>query len=353
MNKTIAVLPGDGIGPDIISEAIKVLEKIASKYNHTFTFQNALIGGAAFDKFQTHLPDETMRICKKADAILLGAIGGPVEAQADPKWKDAEKNSLLGLRKELKLNINIRPAKLYGKLANLSPIKPEIINKGVDILFIRELIGGIYFGEHKTNGDIATDVMSYSKELIEIPVKFAFEAAKLRKKKVTVIDKANVLDCSRLWRKVVEEIAPDYPDIKYEFMFVDNASMQLIKDPASFDVAVTENMFGDILTDLASVLPGSLGLMPSASIGAQYALYEPIHGSAPDIANQDIANPIATILSAAMLLRHSFKLETEALAIEHAVEQTINEGIRTKDIITEGIVPIGTKEMGENIIKRI
>lgn len=353
MNKTIAVLPGDGVGPEIINEAIKVLEKIASKFNHIFTYQNALIGGAAFDKFQTHLPDETMRICKNADAILLGAVGGPVEAQTDPKWKDAEKNSLLGLRKELQLNVNIRPAKIYGKLANLSPIKPEIISKRVDILFVRELIGGIYFGEHKTTGDTATDVMSYSKELIEVPVRFAFEAAKLRKKKVTVIDKANVLDCSRLWRKVVDEIAPNYPDIRYEYMFVDNASMQLIKDPASFDVAVTENMFGDILTDLASVLPGSLGLMPSASIGENYALYEPIHGSAPDIAKQNIANPIATILSVAMLLRYSFKLEAEALAIENAVEQAINNGIRTKDIVTEGINPVGTEEMGNNIISRI
>lgn len=352
MNKVIALIPGDGVGPEVMNEAKKVLNKVAEKFGHKFEYKEALAGGAAYDVHGVHLPSETLEIAKSADAVMLGAVGGPVSAQNEPKWKDAEKNSLLTLRKELQLNINLRPSKLYSKLSNLSPLKPEIVEKGVDILFIRELIGGIYFGEHKDMGEKAEDVMSYTWEQIEIPVRYAFEAAKKRKKKVTIIDKANVLECSRLWRKVTEKVAPDFPEIEFEYMFVDNASMQLIKNPAYFDVAVTENMFGDILTDMASVLPGSLGLMPSASIGKQYKMYEPIHGSAPDIAGQNIVNPIATILSAALMLRHSFKLETEAQAIETAVEKVINEGIRTKDIAGEGEF-VGTKEMGDAIAERI
>lgn len=354
MKKTIALLPGDGVGAEIIEQAVKSLDAVAKKFGHEFAYQEALVGGAAFDKYANHLPEETIAICEKADAMLLGAVGGPVEAQEDPKWKDAEKNSILGLRKKFELNVNLRPAKVFPLLSNLSPLKKEIIDLGVDFVIVRELIGGIYFGEHHTEGDkSAYDIMSYTREQIEIAVKFAFEAAQLRKKKVTLVDKANVLDTSRFWRKILEEIAPNYPEVEYEFMFVDNASMQIIKKPSYFDVIVTENMFGDILSDAASVLPGSLGLMPSASLGKKYALYEPIHGSAPNHTGKNDINPIATIQSAAMLLRYSFQMEKEAQAIEDAVMQTLEAGIRTYDIAQEGEQSIGTKEMGDEIAARI
>lgn len=353
MKKTIAILPGDGVGPEIMTEALKILDKIASKFHHTFIYKKALLGGAAYDKYQTHFPEETISICRDADAILMGAVGGPVDAQDDLKWKDAEKNSILGIRKHFELNVNLRPVKLYSKLSNLSPLRKDIIKKGVDFIIIRELIGDIYFGEHKTDGDTAKDVMQYTKKQIEIPIKFAFEAAKLRKKKVILVDKANVLDCSRLWRKVAEEIKALYPEIELEYMFVDNAAMQIIRNPSYFDVLVTSNMFGDILSDAASVLPGSLGLMPSASIGEKYTLYEPIHGSAPKYTGQNVVNPIAMILSTAMMLRYSFNLEKEAESIEKAVEMVISQKIRTKDIAEDNIKPVGTSEMGDAILNKI
>jgi 3-isopropylmalate dehydrogenase len=356
MNKHIALLPGDGVGPEIIDAAVKVLDKVASKYNHKFTYTELAVGGAGYDKYQNHLPTETIEVCKKADAMLLGAVGGPVDAQTDPKWKDAEKNSILGLRKEFSLNVNLRPAKVFPLLSDLSPLKKEIIDNGVDFVIVRELIGGIYFGEHKTaeDGNSAYDVMSYNREQISIAVKFAFESAMLRNKRLTLVDKANVLDTSRLWRKITEEYAVNYPEVTYDFMFVDNASMQIVKNPSSFDVIVTSNMFGDILSDTASVLPGSLGLMPSASLGEKYALYEPIHGSAPKHAGQNTINPIATILSASMMLRYSFNLNQEADDIDQAVEQALAQGYRTKDIVgNSGIAPIRTQEMAEAIIKFI
>ncbi|MEI7579094.1 MAG: 3-isopropylmalate dehydrogenase [bacterium] len=352
MNKSIALLPGDGVGPEVMAEAVKVLEKIGQQFGHKFNFETGLLAGAAWEKYYNHLPEETIALCKKADAMLLGAVGGPVSAQNEPKWKDAEKNSILGLRKIFQLNVNLRPVLVNPLLADLSPLKKSIVEQGIDFIIVRELIGDVYFGEHKNEGDSAYDVMSYSKEQIEIAIRYAFEAAQLRRKKVTVVDKANVLETSRLWRRVAEEVKKDFPEITMEYMFVDNAAQQIIKNPSQFDVIATGNLFGDILSDAAAVLPGSLGLMPSASFGKEYALYEPIHGSAPDIAGQNVVNPIATILSAAMLLRFSFKLEKEAQVIEAAVNQTIQAGIRTKDIAEEH-KPIGTQEMGEAIVARI
>ncbi|MDP3975509.1 MAG: 3-isopropylmalate dehydrogenase [bacterium] len=353
MNHSIAVLPGDGIGPEVMAEAIKVLDAIAKKFNHEFTYRQALIGGAAFVKYGQHLPEETVEICKNSNAILFGSVGGPVDQQDQPKWKDCEKNALLGLRKIFDLAVNVRPAKVYPMLASLSPLKAEIIEKGIDLVIIRELVGGIYFGEHKTEGDLAHDVMSYDRAQIERPLHFAFQAAQKRRKKLTVVDKANVLDTSRLWRKVAQEMAPQYPNVAMDFLFVDNAAMQLIKNPSSFDVIVTENMFGDILSDIASVLPGSLGLMPSASLGNKLHLYEPIGGSAPDIAGQNKANPIAQILSTALMLRYSFALEEEAQAIENAVQTALESGARTGDIASSDELILSTVEMGQKILEKI
>lgn len=352
MNKSIALLPGDGIGPEIVSEAVKVLNKIAEKYDYEFEYKDALVGGAAYEEFEQHLPEETIEICKNADAMFLGAVGGPVDKQDEPKWKDSEKNAILGLRKIFNLNVNLRPVKVYPLLSDLSPLKKEIIDEGVNFVIVRELIGGIYFGEHKTEGDKAIDVMEYTVEQIEIALKAGFDAAELGDKKLTIVDKANVLDTSRLWRRVANEMSPDYPEVDMEFMYVDNAAMQIIKNPSYFKVMVTGNMFGDILSDAASVLPGSLGMMPSASIGEEYALYEPIHGSAPDIAGQGIANPMATILSAAMMLRYSFKADEAAEDIERAVEETIKDGIMTGDI-ARGNKSYSTEEVGDAVVERI
>jgi len=315
--------------------------------------KRGLLGGSAYEKYKNHLPDETIKLCEDADAMLMAAVGGPVYSQNHPKWKDAEKNCILGLRKYFNLSVNIRPAKLFSSISDLSPLKAEIIAKGVDLVIIRELVGGIYFGEHKTQSDKATDVMEYTREQIEIPVKYAFEAARLREKRLVLVDKANVLDCSRLWRKIAEEVAKDYPDVNLEFMFVDNAAMQIVKNPSNFDVIVTGNMFGDILSDTASVLPGSLGLMPSASLGEKYALYEPIHGSAPTLTGKNTANPVGMILSAAMMLRYSFKMDKEAKEIESAVEKVIEKGIRTQDICGAEKKPVGTKEICDAICKII
>lgn len=357
VTKNIAVLAGDGIGPEVMAEALKVLGKVADLYGHQFNFTEASVGGAAWAACEaagetpTHLPAATVETCAKSDAILFGSIGGPVDKQHEPRWKDCEKNALLGLRRHFNLANNLRPSKVYPFLAHLCPLKPSIIEKGVDILVVRELVGGIYFGEHKREGDRAIDVMEYTAEGIRKPVVFAFEAARLRRKKVTVVDKANVLETSRLWREVAREVKANYPDVELEFMYVDNAAMQLIQKPSSFDVIATENMFGDILSDLASVLPGSLGLMPSASLGDSVHMYEPSGGSAPDIAGRGIANPIAQILSAAMMFRYSFQLEAEAVAIEKAVETTVKSGKLTGDLLEAGKKDgaLTTSQMGDAI----
>jgi len=341
VKKTVAVLAGDGIGPEVMAEALKVLRKISELYGHSFTFTEANVGGAAWAAAEaagdtpSHLPGATLEACVKSDAILFGSVGGPVDQQHEPRWKDCEKNALLGLRKRFNLANNLRPSKVYPFLAHLCPLKPEIISAGIDLLVVRELVGGIYFGEHKREGDRAFDVMDYTAEGIRKPVKFAFEAARLRRKKVTVVDKANVLETSRLWREVAREVAAQYPDVEVEFMYVDNAAMQIILKPSAFDVIVTENMFGDILSDAASVLPGSLGLMPSASLGDSVHMFEPSGGSAPDIAGKGVANPVAQILSAAMMLRYSFNLEAEAAAIESAVEAVLRSGKLTGDLMEQ------------------
>lgn len=356
MNFHIAVIQGDGIGPEIIGETLKVLEKIGEKYHHSFHFQKVLAGGCAIDEVGTCLPYETLNICKNSDSVLLGAVGGP-------KWdhvpgEQRPEKALLRLRKELGLFSNIRPALLFPQLKNACPLKEEIVGNGIDICVVRELTGGIYFGQKGRRssdiGEEAYDVESYSVEEVKRIAKNTFKIARKRNKKVTSIDKANVLESSRLWRSVVEEIAKDYPDIILNHMYVDNASMQLIRDPKQFDVIVTSNMFGDILSDEASMITGSIGMLPSASLGSStVGMYEPVHGSAPDIAGQNKANPIATILSAAMMLRYSFHLLNEAQIIEDTVAKVLEQGYRTPDIMSEGMKLVGTKEMGEQIIKNI
>jgi len=355
--KKIAVLPGDGIGPEVMDEALKALRATENLFGHTFETSTHQIGGAAWDDHQSHFPESTRAACNASDAVLFGSVGGPVDQQEHPKWKDAEKNSILGLRNTFNLAVNIRPAKVFPMLAHLSPLRQDIIKGGVDVVIIRELVGGIYFGEHKTaaDGQSAYDVLSYTVEQIERPLKFGFETAMLRDKKLTVVDKANVLDSSRLWRQVANEMASNYPEVKLDFMYIDNACMQIVKAPCDFDVIVTENMFGDILSDTASVLPGSLGLCPSASLGQNATnlhLYEPSGGSAPDLEGKGVANPIAQILSVAMMLRFSFQMEVEASLIESAVEKVLGDGLRTMDILDyEGVTPSSTSEMGDAIVK--
>lgn len=358
VSKKIAVLAGDGIGPEVMSEALKVLSRVAELYGHQFQWEEKLVGGAAWAALEaggqapTHLPADTVEACAKSDAILFGSVGGPVDQQHEARWKDCEKNALLGLRKRFNLGTNLRPSKVYPFLSHLCPLKPSIIAAGVDMMIIRELVGGIYFGEHKREGDRAWDVMDYTVEIIKKPVVFAFEAARLRRKKVTVVDKANVLETSRLWREVAREVAKAYPDVELDFMYVDNAAMQIIQKPSSFDVIATENMFGDILSDAASVLPGSLGLMPSASLGDTVHMYEPSGGSAPDIAGKGVANPIAQILSGAMMLRYSFQLEAEAAAIEAAVEQVLRSGRLTGDLLEpeQRASAVSTSALGDAIV---
>ncbi|OQR99080.1 3-isopropylmalate dehydrogenase [Achlya hypogyna] len=349
----IAVLPGDGIGPEVCAEAVRVLETIGGLFHHSFTFPTALCGGAAYEAHGSHLPQATIDLVKECDAVLFGSVGGPTDAQEVPKWKDAEKNCILGLRKNFNLAVNIRPAKIYSMLPDLSPLKPSLVEAGVDMVIVRELVSGIYFGEHSTENGVARDVMIYSEEEIRIPVMFAFETARNRSKRLTVVDKANVLDCSRLWRKVAKEVASSYPDVVLDFMYIDNAVMQLIKNPSQFDVIVTGNMFGDILSDAASVLPGSLGLMPSASLGDKIHLFEPIGGSAPDIAGKGVANPIAQILSGALLLRYSFQMEKEAALIEKAVNAVLEGGLRTGDLTQDRSRAVGTKAMGDAIVQQM
>ena len=356
MNKTIAVIRGDGIGPEIVNEAIKVLDKIAEKYGHTFTYDDVDMGGIAIDKWGDPLPQAMLDKCLAADSVLLGAVGGP-------KWEglpgpQRPEKGLLRLRAGMGLYSNLRPAKLWPQLAQASPLKPSIVEKGIDFLVVRELISGIYFGEHKTveqNGEkVATDVMLYAEHEIERIGRIAFETAMKRRKKVTCVDKANVLDTSRLWRAVLHRIKEEYPEVEYGEMFVDNASMQLVKDPSQFDVIVTGNMFGDILSDEASMLTGTIGMIPSSSLGdGTRGMYEPIHGSAPDIAGQDKANPIGTILSAAMMLRYSFDMAAEADEIEAAVNKALDDGLRTADMMAEGCTLVGCAAMGDAVTARL
>lgn len=360
MEYRIATISGDGIGPEIVREAKKVLDKTGQKYGHKFNYEEVLMGGISIDTYGVPLTDEALETAKKSDAVLLGAVGGNV---GNSRWYDVAPNlrpeaGLLAIRKGLNLFANIRPAYLYNDLAGACPLKQEIIGDGFDMVIVRELTGGLYFGERHTetvNGvEQATDTLVYSeKEIRRVAIK-AFEIAMKRKKKVTSVDKANVLDSSRLWRKVVAEVAKDYPEVTLENMLVDNCAMQLVMNPRQFDVILTENMFGDILSDEASMITGSIGMLSSASLNeSKFGLYEPSHGSAPDIAGKDIANPIATILSAAMMLRFSFDLDKEADAIEDAVRKVLAEGCRTVDIMDEGKRQVGTTEMGNLICERI
>lgn len=355
MNYTIALLRGDGIGPEIVDSACRVLTKIGEKYNHNFHFIPYLIGGAAIDTCGEPLPQETVQGCLAADSVLLGAVGGP-KWDSLPGNKRPEKG-LLGIRSAMGLYTNIRPAKIYPALASASPLREDTVANGVDLVMFRELIGGIYFGERGRNedGTVAFDTEKYSVAEVERIARAAFEAARLRRKKVTSIDKANVLETSRLWRETVHRIAKEYPDIECTDMLVDNTAMQLVKNPAQFDVILTTNMFGDILSDEASQITGSIGMLPSASIGdSSCGLYEPIHGSAPDIAGTGKANPIATILSAAMMLRYAFHLETEARAIEAAVDSVLTDGYRTADLVgNSGISPLSCSQMTDKIIEKL
>jgi 3-isopropylmalate dehydrogenase len=353
MNNNIAVLPGDGVGPEIIKQAVKVLDITAEKYNHKFIYKYGLIGACAIDKTGDPLPSETLKICKESDAILFGAIGDP-KYDNDPKAKIRPEQGLLKLRKSLGLYANLRPVKIYDSLSDISPLKKEkILN--VDMIVIRELVGGIYFGlprERRDNGNMAVDTSIYTRDQVRKVAEYAFKLALGRKKDVVSVDKANVLETSRLWRETVNEVSEKFPKVTLSHMFVDNASMQLVKYPSRFDVILTENMFGDILSDESSVLCGSIGLLPSASIGDRVSLYEPIHGSFPKAAGKNTANPVAAILSVAMMLRISFKMEKEARGIEKAVEKTLDNGLRTKDISTPFTTKekiLGTEEMGDNI----
>ncbi|MDA7027577.1 3-isopropylmalate dehydrogenase [Bacillus sp. CLL-7-23] len=352
MKKRIALLPGDGIGPEVLEAAVDVLKSVAEHYQHQFEFEYGLIGGVALDEAGVPLPKETVDTCKAADAILLGAVGGPKWDQ-HPSELRPEKG-LLSIRKQLDLFANLRPVKVFESLASASPLKKEYI-EGVDFVIVRELTGGLYFGKpskqyvNQDGSQEVVDTLFYKKTEMERVIREAFRMAKARKGKVTSVDKANVLESSKLWRKTAEEIADEFPNVELHHMLVDNAAMQLIHAPAQFDIIVTENMFGDILSDEASMLTGSLGMLPSASLSSSgLHLYEPIHGSAPDIAGQNIANPLAAILSAAMMLRNSFGLEAEAQAVEHAVDQVLQSGKRTKDLAKDASV-CSTKSMTEAV----
>ncbi len=352
----IAVIKGDGIGPDVVNEEIRVLNKIGEKFGHKFEYKEVLLGGAAIDACGTPIPKETVETCKASDSVLLGAVGGP-------KWDDLPgelrpERGLLGIRSELGLYANLRPAIIHKALASASPIKPEIIGDSLDILVVRELTGGIYFGDHGYRsgkyGEEAYDIENYSEFEIKRIAKVAFDSAMKRGKKITSVDKSNVLESSKLWRRTVIEMAKDYPEVELNHMYVDNAAMQLVRNPKQFDVILTSNIFGDILSDEASQITGSIGMLPSASLAdGAFGLYEPIHGSAPDIAGMDMANPIATILSGAMMLRYSFGLTEEAKAIEDAVERVLDKNIRTGDIADADSVRVGTKAMGEAILAEI
>ncbi len=358
MKKNIALIGGDGIGPDVVAEAVKVLDAVAEKFGHEFSYTNVIAGGCAIDKFNNPLPAEQLELCLKSDAVLLGAVGGP-------KWDNLPSDmrpekALLGLRGGMKVFANLRPAVMFPQLKDACPLKNEIVKDGIDVLIVRELIGGIYFGERgfSEDGKTAWDTEKYSWHEIERIVRMGFEFAKKRRNRLCLVDKANILNSSQLWRKVTESIKGEYPMVQLSYLYVDNASMQLVKNPAQFDVIVTSNMFGDILSDEAGEITGSIGMLSSASLGESGpALYEPVHGSAPDIAGKNIANPLATILSAAMMLRYSFNLEHEALAIENAVKKVLDEGFRTSDICLnqgeKGEKLLGTVEMGNAVVKEI
>lgn len=358
MEKKIALIPGDGIGPDVVAEAVKVLDAVGAKFGHKWNYETVIAGGCAIDKFGKPLPQEQLDICLNSDAVLLGAVGGP-------KWDNLAselrpEKALLGLRGGMKVFANLRPAVMFKQLKDACPLKDEIVGDGLDILIVRELISGIYFGDRGTaaDGKSAWDTERYTWEEIERIVRMGFEFAQKRQKKLCVVDKANILNSSQLWRKVTETIKGDYPDVQLSYLYIDNASMQMVRNPRQFDVIATSNMFGDILSDEASQITGSIGMLASASLGASGpGLYEPIHGSAPDIAGKDLANPLATILSAAMLLRYSFGLETEAKAIENAVEKVLDDGYRTGDIagserdaVSAAGKLVGTKAMGQLVV---
>ena len=360
MEYKIALIPGDGIGPEIVAEARKVLDKVCEKYSHKFSYTEVLLGGASIDAHGVPLTDEAIAQAKASDAVLMGSIGG--DAKTSP-WYKLEPSrrpeaGLLAIRKALNLFANLRPAYLYNELRDACPLRDEIIGDGFDMIIVRELTGGLYFGARKTTEEngvrTAVDTLSYNEnEIRRIAIK-AFEIARKRRNKVTSVDKANVLDSSRLWRSVVEDVAKDYPDVTLEHMLVDNCAMQLVRDPKQFDVILTENMFGDILSDEASMVTGSIGMLSSASLNeTKLGLYEPSHGSAPDIAGQNKANPIATILSAAMMLRYSLDLDKEADAVEAAVQKVLTDGFRTGDIMSDGCKLVGTKEMGDLIADAI
>ena len=349
MKKNIAVLKGDGIGPEIVEQAILVLDAVGEKFGHEFTYTSVDIGGCSIDKHGVPITEEGMAACKASDSVLLGAVGGPKWDNVDPSIRPEK--ALLAVRKELGLFANLRPTKLFPQLADASPLKASIVGNGIDLMIVRELTGGIYFGARRTvteNGErVATDEMTYSEHEIERIGRVAFESARKRGKRLASVDKANVLDSSRLWRAVMHRLAEEYSDVEYSDILVDNTAMQLIKNPAQFDVIVTENMFGDILSDEASMLTGSIGMMPSASLSSgTLGMYEPIHGSAPDIAGMDVANPIGTVMSVAMMLRFSFNMLEEADAIENAVNKALDDGYRTADIWKDGTKKVGCKEMG-------
>jgi 3-isopropylmalate dehydrogenase len=352
MEANIVLLPGDGVGPEVVGEAVRVLERIASRYGHSFTFDEHLMGGCSIDRYGTALTDDTLAACQAAGAVLLGAVGGP--KWDDPLAKVRPEQGLLGLRKGLGVFANLRPVRVHPALANASPLKPEKL-AGVDLVVVRELTGGLYFGQPKGRDVVdghtrAVDTLEYQDFEIERIVDLAFRLAQGRRKLVTSVDKANILESSRLWRQIATQVKERYPEVELSHILVDTASMRLVTSPASFDVIVTENMFGDILTDEASVLAGSMGMLPSASLGSTGpGLFEPIHGSAPDIAGRGIANPIGTILSAALMLRYSFKLEKEAAAIEAAVDESITAGCRTADLGGS----LSTRAMADEILKRI
>ncbi len=354
MNYRIALIRGDGIGPEVVGEAVKVMEAVGEKFGHSFEFADVLMGGCAIDAVGKSYPEGTAELCRSCDAVLLGAVGGPRWGHSQDPDRRPE-NALLSIRRDLGLYANLRPAALRPALADACPLRKETADRGIDLMIVRELTGGLYFGRREKymtedRGEECADRLAYSEKEIERIGRRAFELARLRRKKVSSVDKANVLETSRLWRKVMHRLAEEYPDVELEDVLVDNCAMQLVKDPGQFDVIVTENMFGDILSDEASMITGSIGLLPSASIGdTAPGLYEPIHGSAPDIAGQDKANPVATILSVAMMFRYSFHLQEEADAVEKAVDRVLEAGWRTADIAGPGEQPVGTLKMGELI----
>jgi 3-isopropylmalate dehydrogenase len=360
MKFDVAVLAGDGVGPEVITQALKVLQTVGEKFGHSFRLHDGLVGGVAIDTLGTALSDETLEMSRQCDAVLLGAVGG--SKWDDPQAKIHPEDGLLALRKELGLFANLRPVKVFPMMVNSTNLKPEVV-KGVDLVVVRELTGGLYFGQPKKQwrtpeGRQAVDTMAYSEMEIERILRAGFEVARSRRKKLTSVDKANVLQSSRLWRQIAIEISADYPDVELQHMLVDACAMRFIQRPAELDVLVTENMFGDILTDEASMLAGSMGMLPSASLagiprGKTFGMYEPIHGSAPSRAGQNLANPIATILSIAMMLHYSFALETEAQTVENAVLAALEQGYRTYDIMSEGKTRVGTKEMGELIAQKV